>query len=269
LTYAPNGRVETITDPTGRRQALYGYAGDLLTSFTDAAGAVTGLGYHPDGNLATVTDPRGGVTRLGYDAQDRVTSVTWADSTPGRPAVTTFDYAWHPTVRVIDQRGHATSYTFDTNARVTSVLTPAGVSESYRYDPNSNVVEYTTTQGGIGTRTYDGYNLRTAALPTGATDVYDYLDGDTRHRPSRHTNPQGVAVAYDWDAQQRLRSITEPGQPSTRLDYQQAGNACPGALQSVTDPRGAVTSYRYDALCRLATIDRPAPRGDTTMTYDA
>ncbi len=261
-------RVVEITDPDGRT-ITYGYDGADLTRVTDQDGQSTEYAYDGEHNLTQITDPEGNTTQIAYDGADRVVSITWADSTAGEPAVTEYDYTYQPTVGVIDQRGHETTYVFDQAGRVETVYTPrSGVGEEYAYDVNSNVTSYTTNSGGIGTLTYDGYNVQTVARDNGATSTFEYQDPDNDDRPSKFTDARGVTLTYDWDDKNQLQSVTDGANSESTMDYQDQGDPCPGVLESSADGRGHTTTYHYDSRCRQTTIDRPTPAGDSTLTYD-
>ena len=265
------GYISTITDPRGRT-ATYGYSGFNLTSSTDQDGKTTSYGYDSANNLTSVTDPRGKVTAYTYDATDRLATITWADSTTAKPAVTryafTADSSSDQKVKMTDQRGNVWNYTFDASGRVKSFLSPrSGNPETKAYDVNNSVTQYTTAQGGTGTLSYDGYNVTSISEANGAKSTFDYLDGDTKNKPSKYTDPRGVGIDYDWNSREQLTKVTTSDSQTT-INYQSATDACPGMPSSSKDGKGNVTTYTYTG-CNLTKIDRPAPAGDSTMTYDS
>lgn len=269
LTWGPSGYVEEITDPSGR-STVYGYTGDRLTFSTDPDGNTTAYGYDSAGRLSSVTDPRGKSTGYTYTSTGRLATITWADSTSARPAMTRYTVSGSSgqNVKMTDQRGNVWNYTFDSSGRLESFLSPrSGNPETKAYDVNNSVTDYTTSQGGTGTLSYDGYNVKSISEANGATSTFDYLDADTSNRPSKHTDPRGVSIDYDWNGREQLTKVITASSTTT-ISYQSATDTCPGVPSSSKDGKGNITTYTYSAACNLAKIDRPAPAGDSTMTYN-
>lgn len=271
-TFAHNGDgfVTSITDPDGR-SVTYGYTGRDLTSVTDQAGAITRYYYNADHNLTSITDPRGGVTRYVYNADDELTSVRWADSTTASPKVTTYDRSVNDRVEVTDPNGNDEwLYVFDTQGRLETFYSPrSGVGDEYAYDVNNSVTTYTNNTGGIGTLSYDGYNVESIQSANGATSTFEYESENTGDRPSKYTNAQGVALDYQWNNSQEMTQVEQNGVVKAQMSYRSESQTCSGSLAQATDGRGQVTTYSYDSRCRMIKVDRPAPMGDTTMTYDS
>ncbi|ANS79608.1 Rhs family protein [Serinicoccus hydrothermalis] len=271
-TFAHNsdGFVTSITDPDGR-SVTYGYTGRDLTSVTDQTGATTGYGYDAEHNLTSITDPRGGITRYGYNADDELTSVEWADSTTASPKVTTYDRSINDRVEVTQPNGNDEwLYYFDTQGRLEKTSTPrSGPDTEYAYDVNNSVTTYTNNTGGLGTLSYDGYNVESIQSDNGAKSEFKYESPNTGDRPSKYTNAQGVALDYQWNNSQEMTRVEQNQVVMAQMSYRSASQSCSGSLAQATDGRGQVTTYTYDSRCRMTKVDRPAPMGDTTMTYDS
>ncbi|WP_163562510.1 RHS repeat-associated core domain-containing protein [Janibacter melonis] len=284
VNWGANGYISKITDPRGRLIS-YGYTGNDLTSVTDQLGRTTTYAYDTNHNLTSVTDAENNTTRYEYDTTDRLNKIIWADSTTAKPAITRYTFTPDQDnttqhVAVTDQRGNAWTYTFDERGRQTKYLTPrAGSAQTTDYDDKpenadgspvsqTNAVnEYSNAQGGIGTLTYDGYNVKDFTEDNGAKSTFDYLDPDTPDKPSKYTDSRGVGIDYDWNNREQLTSV-KTSDSTTTINYQSASDACPGVPSSSKDGKGNTTTYSYTG-CNLTKIDRPAPAGDSTMTYDA
>lgn len=269
LTHNTDGFITSITDPDARK-ITYAYTGRNLTRVTDQTGAITRYGYDANANVISVTDPRGGITRYGYNSADELVTITWADSTTASPKVTTYDRTADPIIEMSDPNGvDDWSWRFDSKGRLESFSSPrSGAAEDYAYDAFNSVTSYTNNTGGIGTLTYDGYNVESIQSANGATSTFDYTDPNTADRPSRYTNAQGVALDYQWNNSQEMTQVTQDGQILADMTYRTTAQACPGVLAKAVDGRGQITTYSYDSRCRMTKVDRPAPMGDTTMTYD-
>ncbi|MCM3554012.1 DNRLRE domain-containing protein [Janibacter melonis] len=272
VAWGSNGYITKITDPDGRTVS-YGYTGSDLTSTTDQLGRTTTYAYDTGHNLTSVTDPEGNTTRYGYDATDRLASITWADSTTAKPAITRYtftkDQSSDQKVKMTDQRGNPWNYTFDASGRLKSYLSPrSGNPETKAYNGNNSVTGYTTAQGGTGTLSYDGYNVKSISEANGAKSTFDYLDPDAKDKPSKYTDSRGVGIDYDWNNRQQLTSV-KTSDSTTTINYQSSTSACPGVPSSSKDGKGNTTTYSYTSGCNLSKIDRPAPAGDSSMTYDS
>lgn len=93
------------------------------------------------------------------------------------------------------------------------------------------------------------------------------LDYDAGERLSRVNIPGGRQVAFAYDAQNRLSSITDSLSPSARTviyGYDSNNN-----LTSVTDVRGNVWLYTYDSQHQMLTARDPRNNVFVTNTYDA
>lgn len=272
LAYGSNGKVSAITDPRGRK-TTYEYNGVDLTASTDQDGNTTRYAYDGNHNLTSVTDPNGNTTRYAYDDTDRLREITWADSTQERPAVTKIDLLPDSSstqkINVTDPRGNTWKYQFDERLRLKSSLSPraAGPDTKNYDDATDSVLQYTKDGDGTTTLTYDGYNVKGIADANGATSTFDYADGDAKDRPSKYTDPSGVGISYDWNAQSQLTDVKTGDGANRHIEYQSSSDPCPGVIKSVKDGNDHTTTFGYTG-CNLTKIDRPAPAGDSTMTYD-
>lgn len=271
--YNASGLVSTIADPFGRT-TTFAYSGDSLVSSTDSTGKVTRYQYDANRNMSAFIDPRGGTTRYGYNAEDELTSITWADSTSTSPKVTTYNRTYEPTISMTDPNGSSDwTWVFDRKGRLETFYSPrSGVGTDYAYNAFNAVTSYTSNTGGIGTITYDGYNVKSIQSANGATSQFEYPTASSGspapNRPTKFTNAQGVALSYQWANSQEMTTVTQDSTVMSRMTYRLKGAACAGSLDRATDGRGQVTIYSYDSRCRLTKVDRPAPMGDTTLTYD-
>ncbi|MGH9893853.1 MAG: DUF6531 domain-containing protein, partial [bacterium] len=81
-TYDAEGKLVSITNPSGLSQALsYNTAGQLV-SVTDPFGRELTFAYNEKDLVGTMTDPAGGVYRYRYDGNDNLASVSYPDDTP-------------------------------------------------------------------------------------------------------------------------------------------------------------------------------------------
>ena len=249
--YDPLNRLTKITNAlAGITQ--YGYDGvDHLVSVTDPKTLITGYGvdgldnqkqlvspdtgttnstYDAAGNLKTRTDARAKISTYSYDALNRLTGVTFSDTTP------------------------AIAYFYDDIAsgnagkgRLTKLTDATGLTE-YTYDIQGRLLQKKQTTGA-------GVNLKVH------TTSYSYNAGNGRL--DSLTYPSAKVVGYTYDAQGRIASITVNGITLvSSISYQPFGPATSWLwsgrpLQTRHyDLDGRQTSYPYTGA------------GTVSLTYD-
>ncbi len=300
-----NGNTNTSMSPTVSVSESYNSDGTVHTS-TDANGYVTSYGY-TSGNLTSVTppSPQHGQTR-GYDALSRVTSATDGNGTQISYTYTNLDRI--STISYKDSSGgnaSSISYTYDDDGNVTSVVDSSAGTTSYSYDalnrqtkktlPDSSTITYgydatnnlTSLTDAGGTVSY-GYNnlneLTSLTQPKGTgTETFSFTYDDKGERVSvvYPTNSQGTKTVLSYDHGGRVAEVNTFGQVSgqynTETDYKYSYTNSAGTVTSLRYSvssylNGAswTTSYSYDALNRLTGA---ATTGGYTMTsaykYDA
>jgi YD repeat-containing protein len=192
-----------------------------------------------------------------YDGPD-LTSVTG----PRGETLAGYVYTNHLLLRATNAVGDVTSYTYDSQGRLTSVHTPAGLTRTNIYfasGPYTNSVQttidleisrtnsYTYTNDLVYTHTderglttamqYDNLNrLTNSANPLGAVSyVYDKLDLVSV------VDRLGFTTSYAYDAVRRRIAETNALGRVTHYNY----CAC-GALDSIRDAAGNYTYFSYD-----------------------
>jgi RHS repeat-associated protein len=176
-------------------------------TYTGADGQVWNYSYNTAGQLSTITDPNNGITTYNYDSLGRLSTVQNANL---KTALTlTYDSADRVETRT-DSEGYTLTYTYDKLDRVTKI-------------------------------TY----------PDSTNDVYDYkfLSGPNAGKASlelrKHIDRLGRVTTYNYDADRRLISVTEPGAITTTYDYYEDGT-----LRDITDAKGNVTHWEIDLQSR-------------------
>ncbi len=228
--YDPMGLVLSVTDEENRT-TNYGYdPASQLVSVTDTLNQITSYSYDPVGNKLTQSDANNHTTSYAWDNLNRRTSRTLP---LGQTESFTYDPASNMATRV-DFNGKTTTFAYDSLNRLLS-RTPdpsftGAVTESFTYTPAG---QRATMTNASGTTTYTYTNrdqILTKATPEGTLSYTYDLSGDVASVISSNAN--GTNVAYAWDADNRL--------------------------QSVTDNRtSGVTNYSYDQTNQLATMQYP------------
>ncbi|WP_434644479.1 LysM peptidoglycan-binding domain-containing protein [Achromobacter piechaudii] len=195
-------------------QTFYTYVGtsNRLANVSQTDGSQQSFTYVQDGanfRVATVTDALGRVTRYAYDTANRKASVTDALG-----AVTVFENdiegrLTKVTAPAVDGVAQMTSYAYDVNGNVLSIVEPGGNTIAMTYDSRGNQMSQRDTLGNTVTRTYDA--------------------GNRVLTESVYTVPAAGSTAAS-------------GALIRRYAYDAAGR-----LRFALSPEGRITEYRYNA----------------------
>lgn len=264
-TYADGSFEETRYDAEGRRVA------DI-----DAAGVEQHYAYDPRGRLVAVTNALGGVTTFEYDASGR--PVAQVDANGHR---TTFDYdAMGRRVRRALPGGESEGYRYDAVGNLIARTNFDGRVTTYTYDAlnrltskvpdplfGSPPVTFSYDSVGMRTNMTDAsgattcvYDLRDrlvrkdvrlnlwggAPLVVSLNYAYD-LNGNLTNVLS--SDPNGTAVAYEYDAVNRLVAVNDLRVGRTSYAYDPVGN-----LQTWSAPNRLISHYTHDALNRVTNL---------------
>lgn len=286
--YNANGRLETITDYTGR-QWEYNYSNDDNLEFITTpaisgfpAGLVTELDY--DGHhLLTVKDPEGqtSVTNM-YHSDGRL----WKQTLGTGTMVLTYNDITRTTT-MFDGEGFKTEWTFNADGQVTrkkaytdgvpagepafyetiytygtnskTITLPRNNSIKFTYDARGNVIEERRKK--IGVTTNDSSDIVTAA-------TYDQTHGGI----DTFTDAKGNVTDYDYDTSGNgnLKEIVYPTvggtSPTVTVTYTNDGQ-----VELLTDPNGHELKYEYfpdTGYLKKIRIDPDDINAIIELTYD-
>ncbi|RKS70882.1 RHS repeat-associated protein [Actinomadura pelletieri DSM 43383] len=268
----------------GRRIAVYTYDGaDRLQRIQEPAGEVMSFGYDGSGRLNSISNGKGAVTELVYDGDHRVLSVTRVGSTNRQ--VTRLAYPSDTETQVADPNTDQskpvedvphTTYTLNSNDRVTKTVDPAGKTRSKTYTPFSDVASYENANQGMTSNTFGangGESPTRSASPTGATSSLTYGNSPTdqnptaAYQPSAGSDTQGNASAYTYDGPGNLSSAKNALAAEAKLAYNDDGT-----VKESTDPGNGTnsTTYSYDDGHQLKSVTPPTGNslGRKSFTYD-
>jgi RHS repeat-associated protein len=225
----------SFTDPAGG-ESTYTY--DSLNRLTELANTVTGnfgFGYDDLGRRTSLTRPNGVDTSYSYDNLSRLLSVLHNNgSLPGSTNYTV-DAAGNRTSKTALQQADPTpvsvtsSFSYDNIYQLTQAVVGGNLAESYSFDAVGNRL----TSLDPASYTYNSSNQLTAT--SSATYAYD-SNGNTTSKTDTNGN-----TYYTWDYENRLASVTLPGQGGTvYFNYDPFGRRIRKAFGSAT------TIYAYD-----------------------
>jgi RHS repeat-associated protein len=149
-----------------------------------------------------------------------------------------------------DENGNTTTYTYDSNGNVLTVVEPAvngsHPTTTYTYNSFNEVLTVTDPLGFVTTNTYDANgNLLTVTTP----------------RPNGNTAASVTTFTYDSNGQ--LLTIKDPLNNVTTLTYTTAG-----LVATIKDAQNNVTTYGYDTFGNRTSVT-DALNHQTTFTHDA
>lgn len=149
-------------------------------------------------------------------------------------------------------------------------LTTAQVAQNttthFQYDANGNVTQIADPLGHVTNQKYDALNrLQQQIQPApkaGAprpTIAYTY---DGQDQLVSVTDPRNLVTRYTVDGLGNQTALASPDAGITNKTYDEAGN-----VKTVTDARGKTATYSYDALNRITSISYPTG-ASTAFTWD-
>jgi RHS repeat-associated protein len=274
------GRLDTVTDPTGRTVHYTYTAGGNLETATDTDSKVVTYRYNADLLIDQITTAGNSLTRIDYvDAGGKVLDFsTQFQSGFGVPtsATTSFDYGVAGETKVTDPNGNftttdttdgITTYRFDDRDRITKVIDALGHTRDKTYTSTDNIARLIDGLQKQATLSWDpnDENLTSTSLSTGAKSQFDYNPSSAHpHAVTTATDPQGNTLTYTYDSAGNLDITSQAGVTLEDRDYNPNGT-----ISKITDGNGNFTTFGYDPKGNLTSVDNPAPLGDVTLTPDA
>jgi len=225
-TYNAAGQRLTSTDALGHTTTYNYSATGYLTSIIDANGNTTAtFTYDTADRIATRADAVGNVLSYQYDNLNRLTRITYPDTT-------FYKYQWNKLdlASMTDRLGRITQYAYDANRNLIAITDPAGRTTQYAYYPNGMLKTMTDANGGTA-----------------------HWARDIQGRLTSVTDPKGVATTYTYDGIGNVAAINSPDAGNTQFTY----NAANSVIKKV-DGRSIESDYTYDWMKRLTAITYPA-----------
>ncbi|RPH57978.1 MAG: RHS repeat protein, partial [Acidobacteria bacterium] len=208
----------------GIRAATLAYTGNLLSSYTDAAGKTTNFTYavsHPiPGLLTSVQDPDGAVPyQYSYDSAGRVTTAMNAKS-----ASFGLSYLDPEQTDVSNSEGGNNSFVHKLPGRLLRHEDAAGGITTWTYDTQGRVTDVSRVGSGLLHVAYDPASGYPSAItyPGGAQIQFAYVaksrvPGVVWHRLATQTAPDLTQIQLDYDANGNVTQVTDEALHSWRF----------------------------------------------------
>lgn len=267
--YDERGNVTKIDKENGDVVEELEYDNDNnLTEYTDPNGNITKFIYDGDENLIEVQDAFGNSITYNYDSHGQLESVTnqegitisytyendGAVSTVTAPADIESSFSYDGINRLLQRidNGLVSSYGYDNNDNVISMVNSGGFTTSYNYDENDNLASIINAHGVATSFSYDDQDRPISETFGGLTKEYEYSDEGFL---TEFKKPSGTDIDYEYDNDGRLK---ETG-TITDIDYNSRN-----LLEDVENDVGTV-SFRYDNLNR---VEKVTTVHDFDVEYD-
>jgi len=200
------------------------------------------------GNRSQRTDYNNAVTNYGYDVLNRLTTISYPDTTAatyGYDVLSRLTTATNPTGTV--------TIAYDNRSRVSSVTDVFGQVVSYTYDASSNRTQLSLNPSTNATYQYDAINRLTTL--TDAASLATTFSYDSTDKLTSRTLTNGVVTTSQYDGLNRLTRLTHAKAGNTLADFQYQFNAVNNITQMID---GAGThNYTYDTRDRLTAATHP------------
>lgn len=272
-TYNARGQVLTVTDPKNETTTYtYDTNGYLIAVDGPLSGTndTVRITYDSFGRVRTRTDVNGYTVTFDYDALDRITRITYPDST-----FTEYTYNRLDQVALRDRAGREMRFEYNALRQMTRRTDPLGRVTYFEWCQCGSLKSLTDPMGRTTSWQTDVQGRLTSKMyGDGSRVTYDYENTTSRLRQFTDEKQQQELFTYYPD--NTLLSVhygnaIEPTPPVTYTydpDYQR--------VASMTDGIGT-TYYHYNPITttpalgagELASVDGPFPDDTITYNYDA
>ncbi len=215
-TYNWMDKVATRTDQLGNTSSYVYDALGRTVKVTQPDGNYTTNAYDDTAPNVQTTDQQGSFKYYVYDRLGRVIQVAeeqFGISSPQCPILGGGGYFLCSTYYSYDEIGNlgqvknansqSTFYSYDNMNRLTSAISPDGLTESYSYDNGGNLIKKIDRKNFATLYSYDSLNRVTSVTYSGSTvsnDVYTYDNNNNL----RWLQSQNATLGYTYDSRNRV-----------------------------------------------------------------
>jgi len=253
------GRLVQKTLPLGQYATFTYNSDDTLATVTDFNGHITTCSYDAAGRKNAITHDDGTGITIVYNPDDSVQQTTRllsSDSSVVKQFSYDATFGWLDSVQTTYGLGHSTvSYGYDAGGRRVSIQSASGTTQ-YTYDSDGRLSTVISPDLAMVTYAYDKVGNRTGLnLPGHVNTSYTY---DRLNRLLSVSNSTGPSYSYVLDPAGKRISMTDSSMGTTSYGYD-----ADGRLTSETFPNQTTNEYGYDA------VGNRISSNGVTWTYDA
>jgi len=253
-TYDDRDNLESVTDPEGLT-TTYTYNGfdEVVTEVSPDTGT-TSYTYDSAGNMLTKTDARGVTATHSYDALNRVTGISYSDSSEN--IIYTYDQGQNAVGRLsgITDASGSTDYGYDARGNITSVthtVNGEGYSQGYSYNGANRLIGMTYPSGREVSYGYDSSGRISQVNSLGEEGAETLADTITRlpFGPMESlTLGNGIDRQRSYDQDYRVTNLSDGSILVKGLGYSAVNN-----ITAITDSVDSDLTqlFTYDDLDRL------------------
>ncbi|MET8152444.1 DUF6531 domain-containing protein [Actinoplanes sp. NPDC049668] len=275
VTRDPDARPSKVEHSAGYSLAFTYDADGRLTKVAAGDGRAVGYGYAADDTLATVTATDGADSKYAFDSG----LLRELEDAEGRRLLTNTYDDGRVTRQDLTSGGVLFAYDAEAGTTTATATTDRAVT-TYQHDAAGRLIRVTDPAGNSAVQTFDANGRLTGVTTPGGRQTAVGYDG---HGNVVRSEFGGAVSTFGYDAQDRLVTLTEPGQGVLRMAYSSVSRVpseitapdgsvtratvADGLITESIDPAGAKTTYAYDEGRRLSAVTDPLD-GVTRYEYD-
>ena len=264
LAYDRDNMITTHTDAAGAVTVYELTARSAVAAVTDPLGNVTRAAYDARGQMVSRTDPLGRVIQFAYDDRGNLTVVTRPDGSQSNAVYNELNLP----VAVTGPGGETWRQDYDQAGNLLRRQAPDGTVTGFSYDQRGHLASVTDPLGAVTRVVCDPAGL--PVLITNPEGTFTRFERDAFGRVTAITAPDGAVIRQTWTLEGRLASRTFPDGSIEQLGYDAEGNmirhagragavrqyeyGCFDKVTAVIDPDGTRIEFGYDSLLRRAAV---------------
>ncbi|MBI4700862.1 MAG: hypothetical protein HY744_06815, partial [Deltaproteobacteria bacterium] len=275
LAAGADGWLTALASPAGESLA-WGYAPGkpgLVTSFTDAAGATTSVGYDGSGRVLSVQGPTGGSVALSLEGAGSAVRQRTVTAKTGLGVSTTYQVEWDEQgeeTRTVARPGGELGTERTGQDAVTTTTLPSGVVRTVTESGDTRFGMLAPFEAAVRVETPKGLRfdqVTTRSVTLAEADPFGLV------KISQETVDPVTYTSYtvNYFASSRSWQLRTPSWRTRALALHPSGllaSRQTGTLAAVTDPLGRVTHYERDAAGRV-TLEQLPDGQLVAFGYDA